>query len=179
MIQLYGVKEDQFDLDATTGSFVPYSLYSDKSLPVFGYEKRYGKYFIKTRDIFTSDLSFSINKNVLGKVKKEVGSLENSNVKETALQLVSLLEGIILPNLEAQLPSFVPDIRDDGSFLFEWRFLHYRLGFSIEVDIKESCWYFVSDETLGYYSSSGYTDTPNLNSILEYFIPFIIAKSFD
>ena len=45
--------------------------------------------------------------------------------------------------------------RDDGSILVEWIFDQYRIGVSIENDLDESCWYFVSKPEVGGVMTSG------------------------
>lgn len=38
---------------------------------------------------------------------------------------------------------------DDGSTLIEWVFDHHRFGISLDLNISESSWYFVSDREGG------------------------------
>ncbi|MCJ7691152.1 MAG: hypothetical protein MUO60_17815 [Clostridiaceae bacterium] len=46
-------------------------------------------------------------------------------------------------------------IRDEGSISIEWLFEQFRIGISIETDIDESCWYFVSKPEVGGIMTSG------------------------
>jgi|GEM_PF-5917327 hypothetical protein len=173
--------EDNIELleseNITSGSTTP-------TMPVFTrmssygrYEANYGKHLNIDRLGSTDDLFFSINDDIFYQVEENFQNISDNNIQKVANQIVSLLKTIILPSTSRKLPKFISYIREDGSFLFEWLFPHYRLGFSIELDIYDSCWYFVSDETFGYFSASGNTQTSELRSIIEYLVPFIVITS--
>lgn len=103
----------------------------------------------------------------------------DQDVRLASAQIVDLLDETISPFANIDLPKVYAFIRDDGSFLIEWNFNHYKMGVSIELDISESSWHFVSDENFGYYTASGDTQNKNFGSILEWLIPFVITKRED
>lgn len=72
--------------------------------------------------------------------------------REMAAEALSLLErltealmqrdGELLPQIQVFTP-------DDGSLLLEWTSRHWRIGFTLEKDRRQSGWYLVSDEIDG------------------------------
>lgn len=54
------------------------------------------------------------------------------------------------------LPSVKVATPDDGSILIEWIHKHFRVGISLESNVRESSWYLVSDDTLDSRMDCGY-----------------------
>jgi hypothetical protein len=127
----------------------------------------------------TKWFSFGAKKNNFDQVRSKINSITNQDVKSTSEIIVELLDKYISPYGNIDLPKLYSCIRDDGSYLIEWDFEHYKLGISIELKFSESSWYFVSDEFFGYFSVSGETKNKNFPSILEWLIPFMISKRVD
>ena len=131
----------------------------------------------KSLDFGVEELDFRLRCDILDKLRLKIKDLTDQNVKKVSEQILILLERYINPFSNMNLPLFYSFIRDDGSFLIEWNFEHYKLGISIETNISDSSWNFVSDEKFGYFSASGETQNIKFNSILEWLVPFVIMMS--
>jgi hypothetical protein len=73
-----------------------------------------------------------------------------------------------IPRLHAFLP-------DDGSVLFEWNFVDYRIGFTIEPIATDSGWYLVSNKKAGEITASGSLSEPDLNDLISWLFNFVFA----
>jgi hypothetical protein len=97
-------------------------------------------------------------------------------------QLVSAMQSLMQKNRYAiQSSAILPPLQfrwiDDGSALVEWLFKDFRIGFSIEPQVKESGWYLVSNENLGEISASGPLDFANLDPLLLQLLFFALSHS--
>jgi hypothetical protein len=75
------------------------------------------------------------------------------------------------------LPELQGFIADDGSFLLEWIFSEYRVGFSIEPDAEQSSWFLITNRNLGEISASGFIAGNDLNSLVLWLLNFILSHS--
>ena len=62
---------------------------------------------------------------------------------------------------------------NDGSILLEHISRDYRIGFSLDQNIEESSWYFVTNKDLGNITSGGYIQEKNLNILIPLLLNFI------
>lgn len=83
----------------------------------------------------------------------------------------------ILYKLSNNFPPIIIKWIADNSLLIEWNYNDFRIGFSIEPNIKESGWYLVSNENLGEYSESGVLDFNRIDTILSKLLIFAISNS--
>ena len=75
------------------------------------------------------------------------------------------------------IPSLYPQLREDGSVLFEWILPNFRLGFGLEDDPSQSGWYLVSDQTLGSITAYGYLSATNRQSLFRWLVNFLVLHS--
>jgi len=107
---------------------------------------------------------------------------QTQTVADEARKLLSLIRATVssFHQLSFDL-SFLPPLRafnnEDGSFLIEWIFKDYRIGFSIEVNHAESGWYLVSKRELGEISASGYIADVNIKNIVLWLLNFVVSHS--
>lgn len=87
-----------------------------------------------------------------------------------ALALVDGISSQLAEYTERDLPPFAVAQRDDGSLLIEWLFPERRLGFSFEIDAKDSSWYYVSTESAGNTHASGNLATADIAALLKWVI---------
>ena len=124
----------------------------------------------------TEVYSYRLRTNILNQVDLNIKNLPNGNVRWASENIVKLFGKYLRPYQNIDLPRIYSFIRDEGSFLIEWNFTHYKVGISVETVIEESSWHFVSDETFGYFAASGNTQNENFDKILEWLIPFIVKN---
>lgn len=100
--------------------------------------------------------SFLDKPDVTSQARKLLSTIKDEQVKNNANQLLILINSI-LQNLFgiSELPPLKAYRNEDESIYFEWTFLHFRVGFSIETNIKDSGWFLTSDETAGGIMASG------------------------
>ena len=66
---------------------------------------------------------------------------------------------------------------EDGSFLIEWIFPNYRVGFVIERDPKESIWYLVSKSESSDSNLSGNLDIHDKKALLTRLVSHVALNS--
>ena len=110
-----------------------------------------------------------------------VGRIKSRRVEEQAKDLVSDIVDLIVDlksrNVDInRIPPLHAVALDDGSFLIEWIFSKYRVGFSLERKRKESIWYLVStiEETI---EASGPLSSTNYKKLLAELILFVFGYS--
>ncbi len=96
---------------------------------------------------------------------KALSETKNPEVSKEVNELIYTIIDIILELNKSKfdvsnIPPLVATNLEDGSFLTEWLFTNYRIGFVIEVNPKESIWYLVS--------RSGSSDTNLSGSLVDY-----------
>ena len=106
---------------------------------------------------------------------------EVAGVSAAASQLLSHIEKCAFKFQKAgfdinDVPTLYAFAIEDGSLAFEWIFDDFRLGFTIEVDEKGSCWYLVTKERLGSIRASGFTQGVNLEKITEWLFHFMLVN---
>jgi len=164
------------DYDQTSGSSVdiiddPYKITLNEKA-----EKIYKDDYILEEFNVTEDYEVIETNDLFDEINTNINEITNQEIKEFSEYIVDLILNIISPYLIINLPKPYSFIRDDGSFLLEWPFIHYKIGFSIEIKIHESSWYFISDEKFGYFKAIGDLQNENLASILNWLFPFIIKN---
>jgi len=90
------------------------------------------------------------------KARQTLSKIEDPIVRNTANQLLYIIN-LLLQNYfaDTDIPAIKAQVNDDGSVNFEWPFLHFRVGFNIELKIGESGWYIVSDDSAGSIMATG------------------------
>lgn len=107
---------------------------------------------------------------------------ENPDIVEDAKRLLLTINEIFINFRQfgfelGYLPPLYASIVEDGSILIEWIFNYFRIGFSIEPNKDDSCWYLVSNSNLGEISASGYISNININTLLLWLFNFVISNS--
>lgn len=113
-------------------------------------------------------------RDILLPVKKALDEVEDINILRTANRILSIISQAI--DRQDEFSGFKPIYGfsgEDGSFLIEWIYEDFRVGFSIESDQKDSSWYLVSRENVGGIRASGFLDTLNLGKIINWLFVFI------
>jgi hypothetical protein len=90
-------------------------------------------------------LDFASPKAVTAEARRSLAA-DDSVQARLANQILDFVEGAALQLGASDLPRVHISRADDESLIVEWPFSHHRLGFSIEPDLVESSWFFVSDE---------------------------------
>jgi hypothetical protein len=103
----------------------------------------------------------------------------NEQVVKEARRFLSVLQEMtaIFPHLGLDLDSVPPLYAfnvDDNSFLIEWIFNDFRIGFSVEQNINDSSWYLVSNKKYGVINASGYLSIKDSRSLILWLLTFVI-----
>ena len=98
--------------------------------------------------------------------------------KQLALSIIESLSELKVSNFEIMnFPSFIAVNLEDGSFLIEWLFLNYRVGFVIESDPKNSLWYVVSKNESSDSNLSGNLADSDKRELLARLISYVAVNS--
>jgi len=86
---------------------------------------------------------------ILNPALKGIGKIKNKSVEKQAMDMISDIADLIVSiqsqNVDvSRIPSLHAVVLGDGSFLIEWIFSKYRIGFVLEKKKQESIWYLVS-----------------------------------
>ena len=105
--------------------------------------------------------------------------MENTEVADVAKDLLSRLEKCALKFEDAgfdlvRVPTLYAFVTENGGLLFEWMLSDFRIGFTIETNERESCWYVVTTEKMGSIRASGYTHGVNLDGMIAWLFHFLI-----
>ena len=149
------------------------------AFPVQQQEMTSGYFFSKPK--FGSMLitpGFSTIKQAL----RTIASINNKQVANFARNMVlNIQEAIDSFKAIGFAIDYLPRLQafnvDDGSVLIEWIFENFRIGFSIESDLKESSWYLVSDSCLGEISASGYLSENESDFLVTWLVNFVFSLS--
>ncbi len=86
---------------------------------------------------------------IIEPVLRVLSKTKDANIIKEVRELVSIIMNVVLElnmsNFDtSNLPPLVATNLEDGSFLIEWLFRGYRVGFVIESDPQEAIWYLIS-----------------------------------
>jgi hypothetical protein len=105
--------------------------------------------------------------------REVVNSASDKELAKAAILILAELQVQLDEILNAEdLPPFRAFEAEDGSLLIEWIFTHFRIGFSIEPDKKDSGWFLVSDDTAGRINASGHLLGVNIRRLTTWLIAF-------
>jgi hypothetical protein len=113
------------------------------------------------------DLTFKVGNKQLAADARRVLVLIQQTV--TTLHKIGL-DLSYLPQLQAFLA-------EDGSFLLEWIFSDYRIGFSIEPNEAESSWYLITNRKLGEVNAAGVLCGSELQTLVLWLLNFVLSHS--
>jgi hypothetical protein len=127
---------------------------------------------------FSSTRGFRIIERALDAVLK----LQNSVISGPARQILGVISDCLLAFQNQGVELYhLPPLRtatfDDGSFLIEWVFEDFRIGFTFELEPTESGWYLVSNQRMGYINASGYMNNVNMKKTISWLIEYTITNS--
>ena len=126
---------------------------------------------------FIADEVYRIVKPVL----EGVGEMKAGNVAKQAIDMVSDIVDLII-NLQSanvdinRIPPLHAVALEDGSFLIEWIFSKYRVGFALERKKRDSIWYLVSTIE-GNVEASGPLSGTDYKKMLAQLILFVFGYS--
>jgi hypothetical protein len=135
------------------------------------YEPKANKYRLLSR-----------SRNIILPVFRELRKTENESIKSQTDRLLQIIEGI-LNNLSKSkfdisiFPPLRPFFFDDGSFLFEFIFSDFRIGFSIEDNSSMSGWYLVTKENLGNINAQGYFENANVEKLILWLLSYVLTNT--
>ena len=115
-------------------------------------------------------------------ILKALSDIKDAQITEQVEEIVNSIINLILDLNSSDydisnLPSIVAANLDDGSFLIEWLFLNYRVGFVIEKDPKESIWYLISKSATSGYNQSGNLADTDKKELLKSLVSYVAANS--
>lgn len=147
--------------------------------------ENYTTYAASSLNTTNKDVFFSgapIVRTVIGNVVKSLKDIPTKAVQEYAVQFCQSFQEVLIAALErnkvsAGLPALSPSILEDGSFLIQWVFKDFRIGFSIEPIIEESSWYMVKFSKFNEVQSSGPLILDSLKAQIYDFIIFSLRNS--
>lgn len=118
---------------------------------------------------------------IVGNVLKGVGGIKVSSVAKQAKNMVWDIAELIVDlqnwNVDInRIPPLHAVSLEDGSFLIEWIFSKYRIGFVLEKKKGESIWYLVSTME-GNVEASGPLSSTNYKKLLAELILFVFGYS--
>lgn len=127
--------------------------------------------------IYTLPNSINIFKNV----KNNLNELKDVNIKKDAINVLMQFQKVILDNKrQLETIGYLPPLSlyklDDGSFIIEWIFKDFRIGFSLEHDEKQSGWYLITNKTLGDESRSGLLREVDITALVSKLISYVISN---
>jgi len=123
-----------------------------------------------------------IVRTVIDYVVKSLKDIPSNAVKEYATIFCQSFQEVLIDILErnkvsASLPPLYPFVVEDGSFLIQWVFRDFRIGFSIEPVIEESSWYMVKFSKFDEVQSSGPLKVDSLKGKIYDSIIFALRNS--
>ena len=116
------------------------------------------------------------NIDVLSKVYTSINSLSDKSVKNYSINLLNLIYlSLSKANDSGNITNYLSRLyfseQEDKSALIEWNFENFRIGFSVEPNVEESSYYFVSqDRELGRFT----TDTRRINNNAEMIVDALV-----
>jgi len=113
---------------------------------------------------------------------KVLSESKRPDVRKGVQEIISALMEIMIELSKSKfdvssLPSLVAANLDDGSFLIEWLFTNYRVGFVVERELKESIWYLITRGESSDTNSSGSLDIPDKKDLLAQLISYVIVNT--
>jgi hypothetical protein len=131
---------------------------------------------------FKSPIIVLFISNIVKKLSEEFKNIKDSSMKELFFALFqSLQNNLISFRSKSEGTSHLPQIHisfmEDDSIFIEWIFYDFRIGFSIEKEIKQSSWYLVSNKNLENVAKSGYFDKQNVDLIIRDLFAFIYINT--
>jgi len=123
-------------------------------------------------------IEYSLIRSALNIIRR----IENQDIVREAKRLLLVIQETITTFHYCKFDlGYLPQLKafqvDDGSILIEWIFDDFRIGFSIEPNLKDSSWYLVSNANLGEISASGYISRIDIKSLVLWLINFVISHS--
>lgn len=119
---------------------------------------------------------------IIEQLLRTLNETKNASIVEEAKDLISNIVEFALDlqrlNVDiSNIPSLYALNLEDGSLLIEWLFPNYRIGFSIEPNIKDSSWYLVSTVELIDYNTSGTLSNVDKKALLVELLSFVVKNS--
>jgi len=135
----------------------------------FGFKRRYHQLLPEKLNVF---------KNVLPKIDK----IENDSVKSQVIYFIQVFEEILISrqqqiNSIGQLPVAMLNIENDGAVLLEWGFRDFKIGFSFELNEKESSWFIVTKNSNQDFASSSEMPVENIPALASHLISFVASNT--
>jgi hypothetical protein len=121
-------------------------------------------------------------KRVLDTALFVVQSLRATDIGCRAGDFITDLRGLLTTFEQAgidvgRFPTLGAFVLDDNSLLFEWAFTDFRLGFSIEAEAQESCWYLVTMQPNGGVQASGMIDALDFEEWSRWLLYQVLLRS--
>lgn len=119
---------------------------------------------------------------IIEPVLKALSKTKDINIIKEVSELVSIIMNIVLElnmsNFDtSNLPPLVATNLEDGSFLIEWLFPDYRVGFVLESDPKEAIWYLMSKSKSSDSNEWGSLADRDKNELLTRLVSHVASNS--
>lgn len=120
--------------------------------------------------------------NIINRAWQNLNTSNNKEVINEARKLLNEIQNLITIFKYydfdiCALPKLNSFFDEDGSFLIEWIFSNFRIGFNIESKIVDSSWYIVSDSKLGDINAYGLLSSGQNEKLLTWIINFILSNA--
>jgi hypothetical protein len=122
----------------------------------------------------TNFIPLRLEQDITKHAREIIRLISETSISEEALRVLNTIRNHLV---HIQIAKILPPIRavlaEDGSLLLEWIFNNFRIGFSIEQEIRDSGWYFVSKETYGGINASGLLDRVDIEPLIKWLINYV------
>jgi hypothetical protein len=130
-----------------------------------------------------ADLQLVSTSHPIAGIWSSILQIEDSERADAALRIVNTIHKLLdLFQMYGLDINYLPPLRafhlSDESFLLDWIFLDFRIGFSFEPDHNESGWYLVTNKNLGEIGMSGYlSEIGDMTSFIFWLLSFVRSNS--
>jgi hypothetical protein len=130
----------------------------------------------------SSFLTLSRYSLILEPAWEATNTIKDLKIAEQSKKIVESLQDIFtsLQQRKLDITSLHPlrgFVAEDGSFLIEWVFDDFRIGFTIESNPDESGWYLISTKKLGSITAYGSISEIDINTLILWLINFVLVYS--
>jgi hypothetical protein len=119
---------------------------------------------------------------IIEPVLSALSETKDANIIKEVKELVSIIFKLVLELNKrsydtSNLPSLTAANLEDGSFLIEWLFPSYRVGFVIDSNPKESMWYLVSKSEYSGSNQWGILEVNNKKELITSLVSHVASNS--
>jgi hypothetical protein len=132
-------------------------------------------------ELYVASIVDSSINDIIKEAVANLEQIENAEMKELILMIFGKLSMKIRLSELTSKTHYLPPIRlfkmEDESILIEWMFHNFRIGFSVEEDINESSWYFISNKNMEDQGQAGFVREVDIDILLDKFVTYIAINT--